>query len=155
MRHDTDNRLARTLRIFRSCRLFNYEFVASQALITLEAECHHLMNLAICSELTYESFVGDELSKYKELADAEMAQPEAQRADHWTFWLRCALELKTWFRASRDVCLITPSSATIERVFSLLSQGFHDSQGRALEDYKSSSIKIRYNCRIWGMKIDV
>ena len=37
--------------------------------------------------------------------------------------LRHALHIKTWFKASRDVALIVPSSATIERAFPLITQG--------------------------------
>ena len=39
---DSDNRLSRSLRIFRACRLFNYKFIASQDIITLEQEIVHL-----------------------------------------------------------------------------------------------------------------
>ena len=81
-----------------------------------------------------------------------MAKDENLQIDYSVFWLKYAFKLPTWFKASRDVALITPSSGTIERVFSLLTQGFDQNQVNSLEDYKETSIMIRYNDRIWGNK---
>ena len=61
------------------------------------------------------------------------------------------MTIPKWFEASRDIALITPSSASLERAFSMLTQGFNDQQNAALEDYKSASVIIRYN-NIWKNK---
>jgi hypothetical protein len=49
------------------------------------------------------------------------------------------------FRLAKEIALIATSSAAVERLFSLLSMGFDDSQDRALEDMKAASCLLRYN----------
>ena len=61
------------------------------------------------------------------------------------FWDSHSLLLPKWYLASNEVALITPSSATCERLFSLLTQGFDKSQRSALEDYKLASTLMRFN----------
>ena len=41
--------------------------------------------------------------------------------------------------------LVQPSSAAAERVFSILSNSFTDTQRSSLEDYIETSIMIQYN----------
>ena len=48
-------------------------------------------------------------------------------------------------RVATEVALVMCSSASVERVFSLLNNLFDDFQHRCLNDYKEASIKIRYN----------
>ena len=56
--------------------------------------------------------------------------------------------LPNWWIGAKEVALITPSSFTIERVFSLLSQCMYDNRRSALENYMCGSVLVRYN-RIW------
>ena len=152
MQYDSNNRLARTLRIFRATRLFNYKFIASQNIITLQQELVHLLNIQICYSTGEESYL-NELKEYKRLSDLEMQAEDDDQVDISAFWLRYSLTLPIWFLASRDVGLIAPSSASLERAFSLLTQGFNDQQDAALEDYKATSVIIRFN-NIWRTRDD-
>ena len=61
------------------------------------------------------------------------------------FWDRSALKVPTFYRASREVALVMPSSATTERTFSLLTKGYTAQQKSALEDGPCASVMIRYN----------
>lgn len=61
------------------------------------------------------------------------------------FWNRCALKLPTFYQASREVALIMPSSATTERLFAMLTQGYSDQQRCVLQDHQCASVMIRYN----------
>ena len=78
-----------------------------------------------------------------------MTEDDEQRENYIekleSFWLRNAINIPNWYRASRDILLIAPSSAAIERAFSILTQGFSDSQATAKEDYKQAAVRIRYN----------
>lgn len=69
----------------------------------------------------------------------------------WDFFLAQTIRLPTWALCARDVALLIPSSGTIERAFSLLTQGFDDQQNAALEDYKCTAVKLKYNS-IWREK---
>jgi hypothetical protein len=61
------------------------------------------------------------------------------------FWAAYALELPDWFLASKEISLITPNSASCERLFSHLSGSFNDNQQNALQDYKLATAMLRYN----------
>jgi len=46
---------------------------------------------------------------------------------------------------SKKILLVQPSSAAVERVFSLLNSGFVDQQEQSLQNYIEASVMLRYN----------
>jgi hypothetical protein len=74
------------------------------------------------------------------------------KPDLWEFWCGESLTLPTWWLCAKEISLITPSSCTVERVFSMLTNGFDESQECALQDMVFTSIMIRFN-NIWRSKI--
>ena len=56
-----------------------------------------------------------------------------------------SVRLPHWASLVMKLLLIQPSSASAERVFSLLNNAFNDQQDNALEDYLEASVMIRYN----------
>ena len=63
------------------------------------------------------------------------------------WWQTHESELLKWSSACKQVLLIQPSSASAERVFSLLANSFNDRQNSALEDYIETSIMLQYNSK--------
>ena len=61
------------------------------------------------------------------------------------WWKRNEAELPSWALFLRKSLLLQPSSAAVERVFSMLSNCFDDAQERALNDYIESSLMLRFN----------
>ena len=55
--------------------------------------------------------------------------------------------LPHWSQTARLLSLVQPSSATAERVFSLLKASFNDRQLSPLEDELEASIMLYYNHR--------
>ena len=57
--------------------------------------------------------------------------------------------VRIWYRLSREILLIVPSSAPVERVFSILTQGItgtgSSTQQTALHDYQLLSTMLKYN----------
>jgi hypothetical protein len=149
MQADTNGRLRRTLMLLRACRLLDFRFIAGNPLESLDSELDKIVVIALCHDLLPQ--LRAELKRYKELADAQMAVviPEGEEDDEkfslWSFWLRNAIELPIWYKAANEAALITPSSCTVERVFSLLTQGFDDNQLNVLEDFLFASVMVRYN----------
>ena len=141
-----DGRLANTMKIFRGCRFFNYEFVANNALSALVDEIAHISIIPLC----YDNLLQLERTskEYKKRADQKYALPEEDRPSLWEFWTSSSIALPLWSKCADEIALITPSSCTVERVFSLLTQGFSDNQEGALEDYVFASVLVRYN-QIW------
>ena len=60
------------------------------------------------------------------------------------WWKRHAIELPKWANAFKKVLLIQPSSAAVERVFSIL-QRFTVQQQSSLEDYIELSVMLHFN----------
>ena len=60
------------------------------------------------------------------------------------WWKSHAMELPKWANAFRLVLLVQPSSAAVERVFSIL-QCITEQQQSSLEDYLELSIMLQYN----------
>ena len=66
------------------------------------------------------------------------------------FWFRARLPAKsvpTWFKYATKLMLLQPSSATVERVFSILDYLMTDvvAGGRPLVDYIESRVMLKYN----------
>ena len=55
--------------------------------------------------------------------------------------------LPHWSSAVQKVLLVQPSSATAERVFSMLNQSFGEQQQNALEDLVETTIMLQCNKR--------
>ena len=49
------------------------------------------------------------------------------------------------YQSAVQVALVMTSSASVERVFSLLNTRFTDQQQKAIKDYKEGSVRITYN----------
>jgi len=171
MQGDTIGRLRSTLAIFRACRLFGFLFVGGSNVTedALGEELVHLLGLAKCNEMGEELF-REELKEYRRLAVAAANVVVARRAQHAAlvaaaqaagveepeednkvdmsneeFWNTNALNLPMWYKASREVALISPSSAACERLFSLMTNGFSAQQRVALSDYVLASCMLRFN----------
>ena len=145
MADDTDGRLADTLKVMRAARFFNYKFAAETDLLALQNELVHTSSIPLCYQNSAQLLA--HVGAYK--VQAGLAAARDVPPTLWDFWRGNAVELPLYFRMATEVSLITPSSGTIERVFSLLTQIFGDQQEGALEDYVSTTIKLNYNEKIW------
>jgi hypothetical protein len=61
------------------------------------------------------------------------------------FWNTKGSDLIVWYQCLKHVALFQPSSAAAERVFAFLRKYFTKYQDSTLEDYKSTSIMMRFN----------
>ena len=91
-----------------------------------------------------------ELPVYK-LRAAELKAPSgmtvSERASFiWDWWSRQESALPTWCSVCKIVCLIQPSSASVERVFSILNRMF-GSDRISLIDYIEGCVMLEYNNR--------
>ena len=50
----------------------------------------------------------------------------------WGFWVKYCLRLPVWYKVASEGALVVVSSASVERLFSILASQIHDSQSRAL-----------------------
>ena len=75
MLYDSTNRMNQTLQIFRACRLFNYEFVASTNAHALRNEWHQFNKIPKAFPMLLNLM--DEVDLYKRLATAEFSKAKA------------------------------------------------------------------------------
>ena len=80
------------------------------------------------------------LKTYKNIANHHNADDDDE--DGWVFWRRYFRRL---YKLAEEAALVMCSSAAVERVFSLLNNSFNDSKQNSLNDYKESSVMIRYD----------
>ena len=83
-----------------------------------------------------------ELPDYLAAADGVVMEDEEEKL---AWWAANSVRLPHWASLLKKLLLIQPSSASAERVFSLLNNAFNDQQDNALEDYLEALVMIRYN----------
>jgi hypothetical protein len=93
----------------------------------------------------------DELPKYllatrdATLASGLTAGQKSAARSEW--WANHKADLPAWAELAYLVFLISPTSAAVERCFSILRRTFEDDQKTALEDYVETSVMLQYNSR--------
>jgi hypothetical protein len=102
---------------------------------------------ALADAMTFKFLTADaKLALQKEFATyVSLAERVAHDLDLLEWWRSKRSLLPSWSRLAFIVALVSPSSATVERVFSMLRSLINDQQESALEDFVESSLTIRYN----------
>ena len=83
-----------------------------------------------------------ELPDYLAAADGVVMANEEEKL---AWWAAHSDTLPHWAGVVKKLLVIQPSSASAERVFSLLKNAFNDQQDNGLGDYLEASVMIRYN----------
>ena len=71
----------------------------------------------------------------------------ADGVDPMRRWKENEAELQFWSAAAKLILLMQPSSASSERVFSILTTAFGHLQNLALQDYIECSLMLQFNRR--------
>uniref|UniRef100_A0A1X7TYF9 HAT C-terminal dimerisation domain-containing protein n=1 Tax=Amphimedon queenslandica TaxID=400682 RepID=A0A1X7TYF9_AMPQE len=137
------NHLATTFKsimaIFKAARYFSPQMICS-----LKPHASDLNQLACISFINSQAIeeLKSELPKY--MARAKDIDKEVCPLN---WWKQNQDDLPVWSREAKKVFLLQPSSASVERVFSLLKSSFGDKQETALQDYIEASLMLQYNTR--------
>jgi hypothetical protein len=87
-----------------------------------------------------------ELTAYQQACQGLHAVgPPLTLEDMLAFWKGACTNLKAWAKFTRRVLLYQPSSAALERVFSLLEAKFNSQQRHASQDYVCQSVTLDNN----------
>ncbi|CAN0033909.1 unnamed protein product [Ascophyllum nodosum] len=65
--------------------------------------------------------------------------------DLWAFWHDNRLKLPFWYNVAKDIALIQPSSAFMERVFCILRASLDERQKTSYSDRIGASALLKYN----------
>jgi hypothetical protein len=146
MEEDSNGRLRGTLQQLRGCRMASFVFIKGNTLEALMIEVQQVQFLPWAVPLF--NSLKLELKAFKQIADnCDITM------DPWEFWRTYYLSLPVWYKVAEEVVLVMVSSASVERVFSLLNSTFDDQQQSALHDYKEASVRLRYN-ENWRIRYD-
>lgn len=83
-----------------------------------------------------------ELPRYLAVADGADLQTEEEKLQWWS---RNEANLPNWSSMVKKVLLVQPSSASAERVFSIMKNFFTNQQDAALEQTVEASVMLCYN----------
>lgn len=83
-----------------------------------------------------------ELPRYLAVADGADLQTEEEKLQWWS---RNEANLPNWSSVVKKVLLVQPSSASAERVFSIMNNFFTNQQDAALEQTVEASVMLCYN----------
>ncbi len=144
LKSDSANRLAHTLSVMRACRIFNYLFIAKTAPDSIPEELEHLQLLAGIDQRIRDK-IKDEFSLYTAKSVYEAAQQQPLQL--WAFFVKYRFVLPNIYIGACEAALITPSSATSERVFARYTSCFDKEMGSALEDRRAASVILHMNER--------
>ena len=78
------------------------------------------------------------------IAKAVYTSPDVD-TDTLDWWMNHSEDLPNWSSAAQMVVLVQPSSAAVQRVFSILKASFGHLQDNSLQDYIESSLMLQYN----------
>ena len=146
MEEDSNGRLRSTLDKLRGCRMLDHGFIKNNTLEALNIEIHQVQFLPWAVPMI--NGLKSELNAFKLIADkCDITM------DRWEFWRTYYLSLPIWYKVAEEVVLVMVSSASVERVFSLLNHSFDDHQQSALQDYKEATVRLRYN-ENWRTRYD-
>ena len=76
-------------------------------------------------------------------------------AELWMWWRRIRSDVPTWFAIARFLVLMQPTSAAIERFYSLVKANTSDRQGSEAEETFAVRAMALFNCMaalLYGMK---
>ena len=148
---------------YKSCRLFNFAFVAQEDLAALTEEAREYLPFVgyVAISLNVTNMLQDliaELPKYKERAIqfcnteydlVTIADKKVKNVpmpyEMWRFWRENSLTLPTWADVSNNVALIATSSADAERGFSMYDGLVSKQQKSSLQDKIEATVLIRHN----------
>ena len=129
-----------TVRAFKAARLCCP--VQVQALNPTAASLEELRNFPFANDDATIANLAQELPLYLAASDGVTVTCED---DKLTWWANHKDTLPHWSSLVKKLLLIQPSSASAERVFSLLTNAFGSQQESALQDYLEASVMLRYN----------
>ena len=134
-KHQLQTNLKSSLSFFKTAHLF------------LPQKVHSLKPDAATIDTSFKDipFVeSSEISSLKSELPDYLSRADGTAADYCPleWWKLNCVHLPVWSKVARKILLIQPSSAAVERVFSILNSSFGPHQNSALQDYNRSFYNV-------------
>lgn len=142
MRKDSDvnGRLYETLQISKACRIFDFQWAKLQTTESIQGQLSLLQKLGPYKRIDSIQPLYNEIESYVNLA---MQATGRSLDDIIKFWSESQQELPNLSQAFAVIAVIAPSSATVERLFSMLAT--FKTRHAAKSKYRKASVLLRYN----------
>ena len=128
----------KTIRIFEAARLFNFSFVKQNELVETDldilAEVFPFVTPIVLHNLVVQ----------KDLYNTAASQTSSGY-DLWAFWDDNKEKIRAWYEVAQNVALIQPSSAFIERVFSIFRACMDARQDKPYSDRIEAATLLKCN----------
>jgi hypothetical protein len=126
------------LAVLKACRRFNPLILKSE-----ELKVEALENELVCLPF---------LDLPAMVRDYDAVRAAAKTAQGVGFWHTCPI--KSWATGAMRALTLCPTSASCERIFSIMNALFDDRRKSSLEDFVETSVMIRAN-NFWRQKGDL
>lgn len=126
--------------MFKAARLFSPRHITQLRPVANDVDV--LTSIAFLNDAAMIANMKNELPRYLARADGI-----ADGVDPIRWWKENEAELPFWSAAAKLILLMQPSSASSERVFSILTTAFGHLQDLALQDYIECSLMLQFNKR--------
>ena len=134
------NEFHNLVRAFKSARLCCP--VQVQQLRPTVASLAELRNFGFLDDDAVIAGLSLELPHYLASAEGTQVATEEEKVQ---WWARNSANLPNWSSVVKKILLVQPSSASAERVFSIMRSSFTNQQQSALEETVEVSVMLRYN----------
>ena len=126
--------------MFKAARLFSPRHITQLRPVANDVDV--LTSIAFLNDAAMIANMKNELPRYLARADGI-----ADGVDPIRWWKENEAELPFWSAAAKLILLMQPSSASSERVLSILTTAFGHLQDLALQDYIECSLMLQFNKR--------
>ena len=124
--------------IFQAARLLNFCYVKQHQLSTTDINLL-LGPFPFITEEVISNLVGEKDEYYLAASVVDTDY------DLWSFWRDNKTKLPHWYKVAKDIALIQPSSAFMERVFSILRSCMDQRQESSFSDRIGAAALLKYN----------
>ena len=138
MAYDINDKLNVTMRLMHCAKFFNYKVIGNATLNEASlfhpdgGLCRFLDMLPLYQELlnkrpiTQANDYKAEWIRYRRFALLEVSKGDNDSCGLWTFWKNHKLNLPHMYILAKEIALIVPSSATVERLFSIFNSVYSE-----------------------------
>lgn len=124
--------------IFKAARLLNFGYVKQHQLSTTDINLL-LDPFPLITEEVITKLVGEKDEYHLAASDVDTDY------DLWSFWRDNKTRLPHWYNVAKDIALVQPSFAFMERVFSILRACMDQRQESSFSDRIAAAALLKYN----------
>ena len=129
---------AKTIAAFKAARLVNFRYVKHHQLLNEEIDLLQRSFPFVTAEIV-QGLVAEKADYHVNASNVDAG------CDLWEFWVDHKEDLPRWHGVAKKIALIQPSSAFMERAFSILRACMDERQASSFSDRVAAAALLKYN----------